>query len=660
MIIDRPQIEEGSVIVNATVAMGNTAAEAVLEANIGELFFNTDLDTLHAYNGTAWVEPGSVGLASHAADFSLHLTPAEHSLVSGITASATALNYTANLTSDAQGQLTTLSTASSSQAGTISNLQTQITTNLGTANATQTELTTHVSTSNIHVTPAESSLLGSLTASATALNYTANLTSDAQGQLNTLTTNLSAHTSNAVIHLTSAESTLLGGIVGISTIAGLNYTANLSSDAQTQLRGKLNTTGGSMSGSIVFPNTSGVTITGLPTPVNQSDAANMAYVVAMATGLHWLASAEVATTTNITLSGLQTIDGYTTLVSDRVLVKNQTDPTTNGVYLAATGAWTRSPDATSVSAINNSAIAVLNGTTQGNSTWIESLTVVTVGTSPIQYTSFSGSVPFTAGTAISISSGAISVKLGAGVNIDGSNNLIAATNSPFGITTVDALGAFSIAPGAYLSLVPQVGLTPGTYETGGTTITPLVIDKYGRVTGTGADVLIAPPFANIASKPTTVDGYGITDAIKTAGGQTINGNLSIGTGSPLTTYVLQVNGATVALPGSNISQFNNDAGYITSAASGALAIVLVSGTSQSAVKGNQYVLTNTSGTTTITLQASPANGDTIGVLNLTGRTDPIVAHNGNNVMGLAQDLIMNELSVNITLRFISSYGWYIM
>lgn len=50
-------------------------------------------------------------------------------------------------------------------------------------------------------------------------------------------------------------------------------------------------------------------------------------------------------TSNITLSGLQTIAGYTTVEDDRVLVKGQTDPIENGIYMASTGSWTRAKDA---------------------------------------------------------------------------------------------------------------------------------------------------------------------------------------------------------------------------------------------------------------------------------------------------------------------------
>ncbi len=56
------------------------------------------------------------------------------------------------------------------------------------------------------------------------------------------------------------------------------------------------------------------------------------------------APVRVATTAAITLSGLQTIDGVTVVAGDRVLVKNQTDATDNGIWKASSGTWTRAAD----------------------------------------------------------------------------------------------------------------------------------------------------------------------------------------------------------------------------------------------------------------------------------------------------------------------------
>jgi phage-related tail fiber protein len=52
----------------------------------------------------------------------------------------------------------------------------------------------------------------------------------------------------------------------------------------------------------------------------------------------------VATTANIALYALQTIDGVALAVGDRVLVKNQTAGYENGIYVVDTGQWRRSKD----------------------------------------------------------------------------------------------------------------------------------------------------------------------------------------------------------------------------------------------------------------------------------------------------------------------------
>lgn len=56
------------------------------------------------------------------------------------------------------------------------------------------------------------------------------------------------------------------------------------------------------------------------------------------------APCRMATTANVTLSGLQTIDGVAGAANDRVLVKDQTDATENGIYLMSSTAWSRAPD----------------------------------------------------------------------------------------------------------------------------------------------------------------------------------------------------------------------------------------------------------------------------------------------------------------------------
>lgn len=75
----------------------------------------------------------------------------------------------------------------------------------------------------------------------------------------------------------------------------------------------------------------------------------------------------LATTVNITLSGLQTIDGVLTEVGDRVLVKDQDDATTNGIYTVSAGPWYRASDArTSRTIQKGTSVTVQEGTVSGS------------------------------------------------------------------------------------------------------------------------------------------------------------------------------------------------------------------------------------------------------------------------------------------------------
>lgn len=99
------------------------------------------------------------------------------------------------------------------------------------------------------------------------------------------------------------------------------------------------------------------------------------------------APCRVATTAAITLSGLQTVDGIALVDADRVLVKNQSDTTQNGIYLARSGTWDRSLDFDGGrDIVNGSFTLVLNGV--GAGLWRVSATdPVTPGTTAVTLTS---------------------------------------------------------------------------------------------------------------------------------------------------------------------------------------------------------------------------------------------------------------------------------
>nr|WP_317246671.1 MULTISPECIES: phage tail protein [Pseudomonas] len=77
-----------------------------------------------------------------------------------------------------------------------------------------------------------------------------------------------------------------------------------------------------------------------------------------------------ATTANIALTGLQTIDGVALTAGARVLVKNQAAGKDNGLYTVAVGAWTRCPDADSSAEVTSGLLVVVErGTVNGDSAW---------------------------------------------------------------------------------------------------------------------------------------------------------------------------------------------------------------------------------------------------------------------------------------------------
>lgn len=85
----------------------------------------------------------------------------------------------------------------------------------------------------------------------------------------------------------------------------------------------------------------------------------------------WKEPVRAATTTNITLSGTQTVDGVALVANDRVLVKDQTTGSQNGIYRVNAGSWTRTTDADSdAEVVSGIATIVTEGTTNGDAIFI--------------------------------------------------------------------------------------------------------------------------------------------------------------------------------------------------------------------------------------------------------------------------------------------------
>ncbi|MDR2333763.1 MAG: head decoration protein [Burkholderiaceae bacterium] len=155
---------------------------------------------------------------------------------------------------------------------------------------------------------------------------------------------------------------------------------------------------------------SGNKIVNLADGANPQDAVTKAQLDAAVQGFKWKEPVRAATTANITLSGTQTIDGIALVAGDRVLVKNQTTGSANGLYLVAAGAWTRTTDFDSASEVLGAAVFVSEGTTQGNQQWIMTTDApITIGTTALVWAQVGGGASYTAGNGITISGGVIAL-----------------------------------------------------------------------------------------------------------------------------------------------------------------------------------------------------------------------------------------------------------
>jgi hypothetical protein len=144
-------------------------------------------------------------------------------------------------------------------------------------------------------------------------------------------------------------------------------------------------------------------LTNLLDPVNAQDAATKLYVDNTAQGLDAKASCVAATTVSITLVGGQTIDGVTVVAGDRVLVKNQSSASANGIYVVQTTSWTRSTDMDTWAEVPNAYVWIEGGTTQADTGWVcTSNAGGTIGTTAINWVQFAGAGSYTAGTGLTL------------------------------------------------------------------------------------------------------------------------------------------------------------------------------------------------------------------------------------------------------------------
>lgn len=183
-------------------------------------------------------------------------------------------------------------------------------------------------------------------------------------------------------------------------------------------------------------------ITGLGDPTNPQDAATKAYVDQVAQGLDVKGSVRVATTANGTLGTAfangQTVDGVTLATGDRILIKNQTTQSENGIYTVnASGAPTRAVDFDAWTEIPGAFTFVEVGTTNADSGWVcTSDQGGTLGTTAITFAQFSGAGQITAGAGLTKTGNTIDVAAAdSSVTVNADSIQVAVDNSTIEVSS---------------------------------------------------------------------------------------------------------------------------------------------------------------------------------------------------------------------------------
>ena len=202
----------------------------------------------------------------------------------------------------------------------------------------------------------------------------------------------------------------------------------------------VNVSGDTMTGSLNMGSTN--KITNLAAPTAAGDAANKAYVDAVAEGLHVHAPTQAVAASNQTATyangtagvgatltfatAPSTIDGFTLVysatesVASRIMVTGQSNTFENGIYYAslagASGTWTRSTDFDTIAEIaGGDFVFDQEGTVYANTGWVQTETTTAIGTSPVIFQQFSGAGSYTAGDGLSLTGTVFSVNMGAGI-----------------------------------------------------------------------------------------------------------------------------------------------------------------------------------------------------------------------------------------------------
>lgn len=286
-------------------------------------------------------------------------------------------------------------------------------------------------------------------------------------------------------------------------------------------------------------------------PVLPSHLTTKEYVDSVATGLDVKVSVRAVSTSDITLSGAQTVDGVSLVAGDRVLVMGQTDSTLNGIYVVSAGAWSRADDADNSptgEVTSGMFTFVEEGTTYAGAGFVlTTANPIVLGTTGLQFAQFSS-----AGVVVG---GAGLVKTGNVLDVVSANGGIVVNANDIALTLADGtleitgsgLKLASLAEGKVLignaSGVATAQTLSGaiTIDAAGvTTLGSGVITNSTIATGTiGLDKLVS----GTAGQIIVLNGSGVPTYVTASGDLTVStaGAFTIGTDAVTTSKIADAN-----------------------------------------------------------------------------------------------------------------------
>jgi hypothetical protein len=471
------------------------------------------LGALYIFNGTAWVGVGGGKVTIGSTDVNVN-----GSAVTSFTglSSVTSTTFVGALTGNAS-TATTLQTARTIN-GTSFNGSADITVAAAAGTLTGATLASGVTAS-------------SLTSVGTLANLTVTntITGSVSGNAGTATTLATARNINGVSFNGSANITVTAAA---DTLTGTTLNSGVTASSLTSV-GTLN---GLTIASTQTVSMGSNRVTNVGTPTADSDAATKLYVDSTAQGIDWKASVRAATTANGTLATAyangSVIDGVTLATGNRILIKNQTTGSENGIYTVnATGAPTRSVDADAAAEIAPSfAVFVEEGTDNADCGFVLTNNgAVTVGTTALVFTQFTGLGQVTAGNGLT--------KTGNTLNAAGTTDRITVASDSIDIastyagqSTITTLG--TVATGAWHGTViaGQYGGT-GVNNSGKTITLGGNLTTSGAhattLTATGTTTVTLPVSGTLLANPASVSSGSGTSLTINAGSSTAT---TLGTG----------------------------------------------------------------------------------------------------------------------------------